>query len=297
MIISAQALADILVLKSKSDDLEFKRSLNLVPSLNQNQNPNQNAEQSSNQNVESIEAKPSSSAPPITPASVQPSGPQVEIIYPFQKELLGIENKLKETPAEVILNELRSKSGPAYLLLIRRAQIIKSNNNNRFEIAKLSIAIAKLPKEKRELVANIARTGKVEQSIDLTGEGTNIANISRFINRCGINCTISENLLMASSDDPANSPSPSKEVPLTLGNKKIWLDGEKKKQMDENLDKIKKLNPLIQLKNAERHVRSFNDAEEKEYVSIQHQYLELLKAQDELVKTFEEEEKVSIEVS
>ncbi len=258
MKISAQNLADLIVQKNKSSDAEFKQSINLAPKSD-----------TSNQGA---------------------STASMEIILPFESELQSIESSLREVPSDTIMSEAKAKSGNSYDLLVRRAKIIKTNNENRYDIAKLLIATSKLSKPNQDLVASTIRSGKIDQAIDLTGE-QNITDLGRYLCRCGINCTTSGSSLVL--PEPEELP---KEISVTLGNKKIWVGSNQSKQIEENMDKIRKLNPLIQMKNAERHVRSFNEVEEKEFVDIQHQYLSLLKEQDEFVKKFEEEDKLTIEV-
>ena len=42
----------------------------------------------------------------------------------------------------------------------------------------------------------------------------------------------------------------------------------------------------VQLRNAERQVLTFDEAQEKDFEALQHEYLNLLKEQDELLRDF-----------
>jgi hypothetical protein len=59
---------------------------------------------------------------------------------------------------------------------------------------------------------------------------------------------------------------------------------------------MQQVNVKIQLKNAERQIRQFGEAEEKEFDELQKKYLELIKQKDEILKNYEEESNLSVKI-
>jgi len=79
-----------------------------------------------------------------------------------------------------------------------------------------------------------------------------------------------------------------------MRSRNVWVSREIKEKLDSNMKRIEEINPEIQLRNAQRHIKVFNEEEEKLFASLQEEYLKLLKEQDELLSDFNEEEKLSV---
>ena len=66
-------------------------------------------------------------------------------------------------------------------------------------------------------------------------------------------------------------------------NECFWVEKGKADEFKTLLDELNSVKRKIQLLNAERHIREFDEKEEEEFKSIQSRYLELLKKRDELL--------------
>lgn len=207
----------------------------------------------------------------------------IEIVYPKQGKIDDIDKQLKEIPADKIKESISSKSGEAYKLLSERASITATNHDNRFEIAKLSIILSQMAEGERDAVRDAVRAGEIVSSLKAGSvDESSRKNLARFMTRCGIACSASE-------DEIAQQEPEEKEVSMTIENKKVWVNKETSEQLESNLKRMEILGSHLQVSNAKRQIMDFSDEEEKKYASIQAEYLELLKKQDELLKEFNAE--------
>lgn len=215
---------------------------------------------------------------------------RVDILIPDEKELKKLAEELKAFSGEQLRDAMKSRSGEAYEVLRERGEIVKRNNSNRFEIAKLSIAAAAIPEDGRKALADAIRSGRVDEALEPGVDEKTAADIAKFMRRCGIRCSPSGTAIECGEENGGL------EVCLEICNKPVWINGNMKGKLEGTLQKIAELNPRIQLKNAERQIKRFNDEEERDFVSLQRNYLELIKERDELLRDFSEEEKRSVRV-
>jgi hypothetical protein len=210
---------------------------------------------------------------------------KVEIILPNEKKLQELGGELSAFSPQQIKEALLAKDGKVYELLQQRGVMVKQNHENRFEIAKLSMALARMPSHDRDIATAIVRSGSLDLSVQLTFTSEAlVGDIARYLRRCGIGCTAAGRTLMADGHAPHG------EVRMEMPNGKVWVSESVKAQLEENLRRINALTAGIQLKNAERQIKNFSEQEEDDFVSLQRQYLDLLKQQDELLKDFNGEE-------
>lgn len=213
----------------------------------------------------------------------------IEIVHPKQSKLDEMNATLGGFSPEDIRKSIAGKSGEPYEVLTERGKIVKENYKKRLEIAKLMVVSSMLNSEEKKAVLEAVRAGVLANDIAISSlEGNALNNLARFLRRCGIECVIEGKQLM-----PGNGQE-GREIMLEMSNKSIWVNDTIKEQLDENLDRIKGVNSKIQLKNAVRYVKKFTDEEEKEFEDLQAEYLTLLKKQDELLKEFNDEEKLSV---
>jgi hypothetical protein len=83
---------------------------------------------------------------------------------------------------------------------------------------------------------------------------------------------------------------------VDVSGNRIWVSNDLKPKFDENVVLMQQVNVKIQLKNAERQIRQFGEAEEKEFDELQKKYLELIKQKDEILKNYEEESNLSVKI-
>lgn len=213
----------------------------------------------------------------------------IRIVFPKQNKLDELGSKLGDFPPERIKEEIQKRSGEIYEILIERGVLIKENFENRLEIAKLFLIIARAGREEREALTNTIAVGVINEP--LTVETLRIEDkqkLVKFLRRCRILCLLSENKLLPTEENEE------KEVYMEVLNRSVWVSQEKKEKLEKNLNRIKEITPDIQLKNAQRHVKIFSEEEEDHFAALQKEYLELLKEQDELLHEYDEEGKLSV---
>ncbi|MDO8553483.1 MAG: hypothetical protein Q7S22_01645 [Candidatus Micrarchaeota archaeon] len=195
------------------------------------------------------------------------------------------ENAINELSAQInafsptdIISAVKTKSGPLYELMGKRAVFVKKNYESRENIGKLLILIAKISKTNPDLSVKILaaiRSGQELTSLDQDSlNPTDKGYLGKLFHRIGI--------LLPDYKDL--------EVSIPLNHRIVWIDKQSSTELILNFDKIKSLSTKIQLRNAERQVQIFDDVKEKEFTDLQHEYLKLLKEQDSLLKLFNEEE-------
>ncbi len=267
MEITARELEKLIELRKRKAELDFKKNIFSVDNKDE---------------LEKIEKS-------IKTLEESAKAAKVRIIFPNQNTIDELNGKLKQTNAEEIKKAITSENGDAYSTLIQKGEIIKKNYMNRLEIAKLSIVISDLDVIEKQAIVDAVQNGKITGTLSVDS----LSEIDRqilvkFLRRCGIECKLSENLLGADDCSEEN------EFSFEIQKKRIWVDKETKEKLENNLKKIEELNAPIQLKNAERHVKVFSEEEETEFNALQHEYLELLKEQDELLKEFDKECEISV---
>jgi hypothetical protein len=212
----------------------------------------------------------------------------IAITYPKQGKLDELGAKLRDFSAEQMKEALSSRSGDAYDLLQERGTIIKENYRNRLEVAKLSLTISMLSGDERKAVSDAIRSGRLGGSIKISSlNGSSLSNMARFLRRCGMPCDAKDGELVPAEGVDA-------EVRLEMQDRHVWVSQDAKEKLDENLGMMKGLTQKIQLINAQRYVKDFNEDEEKEFEELQNEYLRLLKEQDELLREFNAEGKFSV---
>lgn len=216
----------------------------------------------------------------------------MEIVYPNQRKLDELGRELEKVPAPEMKQAIKTRSGPAYKILCERGQIVKSNHENRFEIAKLCMLTNSMSIEERKAILDAVRCGAVAGPIKVESlSSEDRMKLSKFMQRCGMMCAIAADELVPKQAENG------KEIKLEVSNRSVWVDESVKPRLEENMKKISQLNASIQLKNALRQVNHFNDEEEHSFATLQKEFLDLLKQQDELLKDFNEEEKVVLKVN
>ncbi|MBD3209989.1 hypothetical protein GF318_01255 [Candidatus Micrarchaeota archaeon] len=213
----------------------------------------------------------------------------VKVLVPNKDELDRLSERLGSFSPEELRSAVSTRSGEAYEVLAERGEIIKENFKNRLEIAKLSVVTSMLSDEEKGGIEKVVRSGSLKQPIKVsTLEKEAREKLARFMRRCGIECSAKEDEIL-----PGNGGF-LKEIRLEMPDRTVWVSEEAKEQLDEILSKIKDINSKIQLKNAERYVKNFTEEEEKAFEMLQSEYLELLKKKDELLQSFNEEEKLLV---
>ncbi|MFN7991129.1 MAG: hypothetical protein U0R44_03135 [Candidatus Micrarchaeia archaeon] len=269
MEITAREISRLLELNKKRAEFEFKRRV---------------------YGTEDAESKAVSQNASEISSKISAAG--IEIMIPCLKKLDELGKTLDEFPPDSVREAMKVRDGRVYEILRERGFIVKRNFENRLEIAKISILASGLgAKERQELSAAVS-SGALAGPIGLSPLDENAANsLARCLRRCGISCESVSGELRAAEQEGA------REVRLEVSNRQVWISEEGKKLLEENLKKIHAINTVIQLRNAERQIRTFSDEEEAGFAGLQKEYLDLLKQQDEILRQFNDEEKLSLKTS
>lgn len=214
----------------------------------------------------------------------------VALAIPNESRIAQLNDGLSGHSPHEILEAMKQKQGEIYGKLCARGEFSKRNYANRENIAKLSIFISTFQKEVRNAVVSCVRAGSVEGSIMLINvDERGKKKLAAFLARLGILARVEENMLVPSEHAGY-------EVELEMANRKVWVQANVSEQLIGNISNMKQVSSRIQLKNAVRQIKEFSEEEEKEFASMQNQYLSLLKEQDELLREFLDEEKLSREI-
>ncbi|MFH0885458.1 MAG: hypothetical protein V1861_07150 [Candidatus Micrarchaeota archaeon] len=214
----------------------------------------------------------------------------ISLIFPNQTKLDEYAEALDAFPADAIKEGLKIRDGRAYQTLKERGIIVKKNFENRSEIAKLLIIIAGMAKDEREAIESAISAGSIESPVSVASLGEESGKrIARFMRRCGIACVACGTELKVAPDEAVE-----KETRIELPNRWVWVSEGSKALLEENLRKMQHLNARIQLKNAERQIKTFSEEEEGVFATLQMEYLVLLKEQDELLREFNEEDALAV---
>ena len=210
----------------------------------------------------------------------------IHILIPFQDKLDALQRELDSFGPSEIREALKIRDGKVYHALKERGLIIKRNFLNRMEIAKLSLVIGRLAQDEKEQVCKALREGAISGPLSVRSidEGKR-AVMARLLRRCSIPATLKGDAIEGAEAEEA-------EVRVEVSNRSIWIEASLRPKLEENLKRMVQVNSLIQLRNAERQIKSFNEDEESGFSELQRQYLELLKEQDEILRSYNEEEKI-----
>jgi hypothetical protein len=204
------------------------------------------------------------------------------IVVPNEARIKELTDKINEENHDSFVMAIKSKSGPLYELIAERGALIKKNFEMRDEIGKLNIFIHKLDANSRKSVIKAISAGALDISdLSKVKDERSKSRLLKVMQRLGI-----------SGLEPKGE-----ETEVNLGGSKVWVSSQLADDVKKNFDSIQALNAKIQLKNAERQIRSFNEDEEKEFAKIQSEYLALLKSQDTLLKEYKEENSERIVIS
>jgi hypothetical protein len=213
----------------------------------------------------------------------------IRLVFPNQDMLDELASALEEFPPDAIRAGIKVKDGKAYQTLKERGMIVKKNYENRSEIAKLLVIIARMAAEEREAVIRAIASGSFTAPLSVASlDDPARIKLARFLRRCGMACALSGSVLA-----PDSAGAGDREIKIEMPNRSVWVSEAAKDRLEANLKKMQHLNARIQLKNAERQIKVFSDEEEGVFATLQKEYLDLLKEQDEVLKEFNEEESLT----
>ena len=216
----------------------------------------------------------------------------LRVALPKENQLNNFNSELKKFKDSEILEALKLKQGKIYDLLLARGVIIKENFDNKHNIAKINILLSKFPVTIRTKLLEALREGKLSFDVSFDVDEKSRLLLAKLFNRLGVQVFINGKLLSGSSSgQPLDKNVTYTETSIVLGNKCVWVAADMADSLIELNNKIRQISTKIQLRNAERQVKIFNENEEQEFVQLQSEYLSLLKNQDALLEDFYSEER------
>ena len=210
----------------------------------------------------------------------------MRIAIPCEKQIEHFNSELKKYRDSEIFDALKSKKGNIYELLSVRGALLKQNFNNRVNIAKINILLSKFPVVVRTKLLDTLREGELAQDIQIDTDEKTRMLLARLFTRLGIQAFINNGGLSSKAAEQVDI-----EVPVPLGNRCVWVSQRIANNLVELNNKISEISTKIQLRNAEKQVKIFNETEEQEFAQLQGEYLSLLKNQDALLVDFYDEER------
>jgi len=222
----------------------------------------------------------------------------ITFCYIYQERISDLDSKLSTFSLSEQITAIKTKNGPVYELLKERGALLKKNYEERENLAKLLILMSKVKDPDVKYKLNEAlKKGEIKEIIHLKGQNKEFdrelyEKIAAIFNRLGISASISADGEILSSRPPVKG-----EVPFVIANKKVWVSAEAADKLIVNISNIEKLSPHLQWKNAQKQIMELSENEEKEFAELQKKYLALLKEQDEILKSFKEEESLIVKVS
>jgi hypothetical protein len=210
----------------------------------------------------------------------------IDIIIPQAEKLEELQKIIADFSHDDLRQAFKIRDGKVYHFLTERGRIVKRNFENRMEIAKISLIVSKLKGDEKAAMMQAIRNGMLSSPLKVKSiDGKILKTLVLLMTRCGISAEVKE-------DEVKGSEVEIGEVRMEVSHRSIWIEKSLKPKLEENVKKMQEVNSVIQLKNAERQIKIFDNDEEMQFSTLQQQYLDLLKEQDEILKQYNEEEKL-----
>lgn len=205
----------------------------------------------------------------------------IEIFMPFQKRLEELQAKISSYDEEDVAAAMRAKEGELYLMLKEKGAILKRNIEARNEIGKLIIIIQAIYPALRAKISDAVKEGKAPE-IEVAGLAGKEGRIVACLNRMGISCRVKDGKIMPSGEAWG-------EAKVLLNNVHIWIPRENFERFMQNEAEMELVGIKLQVKNAEKQVKAFDEAEMKAFRDLQTKYIDLLKVRKEITDAYEKE--------
>jgi len=205
----------------------------------------------------------------------------VEIFVPFQKRLDELQAKICTHDDEDVAAAMRAKDGELYQMLREKGAILKKNMEARNEIGKIILMVQTAYPALRAKVVEAVKEGKAPEmeAAELAGKAEKIV---ASLNRIGISCRLKEGRI-APSEEPWG------EAKVLLNNAHIWIPRENFDRFVQNETEMELVGIKLQVKNAEKQVKTFDEGEMKVFKDLQARYIDLLKVRKDLTDVYEKE--------
>ena len=197
-----------------------------------------------------------------------------EIVYPHMDRLEELNSQINSFSKAEIFEAMKVKDGPLFELLKERGALLKMVIDRREDISRINIFLMSLPKKDKQNLSKAIRDSSSfkESALDYIKDKDIRRSFGRILSRFGF--AISEEYV------------PFKETQVSLDERTIWVPAEYVEKINKLNEKLLMLSRKMQHKNAERQIRDFDREEEKDYASVQSNYLSAIKERDDILKLF-----------
>ncbi len=189
--------------------------------------------------------------------------------------------KISTHDDEDVAAAMRAKDGELYQMLKEKGAILKKNMEARNEIGKLILMAQTIYPALRAKIVEAVKEGKAPEmdAAELAGKAERIV---ASLNRTGIVCRLKEGKI-APSEEPWN------EAKVLLNNTHIWIPRENFDKFMQNEAEMELVGIKLQVKNAEKQVKTFDENETKVFQDLQTKYIDLLKVRKDIADVYEKE--------
>ncbi len=205
----------------------------------------------------------------------------MEIFVPFQKRLEELQAKISAHDDEDVAAAMRAKEGELYQMLKEKGSILKRNMEARNEIGKLIIMIQTTYPALRAKIVEAVREGRAPE-MEVAELGGKEGRIVSSLNRMGISCRVRDGRIAPSEEAWC-------EAKVLLNNVHIWIPRENFEKFTQNEAEMELVGIKLQVKNAEKQVKTFDEAEMKVFRDLQVKYIDLLKVRKDITEIYEKE--------
>ncbi len=273
--IRTQEVIQLIELNKKKAELDFRYAIL--------------SKKSQNENAHDLEEELRSIQNKITAIQEKCAKEKISMVMPSEEQIERLNEKLKRVADTDILDALQTKNGGIYQLLTERGKVIKNNFEKRTDIAKMLLLLSGFPEEIRPTLYEVLKKGKIDSNIPYTENESKKKLLMKLFWRIGIEAYVNDQGFTNQKTEEKRE----QEVLVQLqNNKHVWVTKPKQTVLCEVEEKLKAISTKIQLKNAERQIKVFDEDEEREFSQIQNEYLRLLKNRDEVLDEFYSEERI-----
>lgn len=275
IIITSDDLAEHAVLSRKRTETSFRRDY-----LLRNGAPENDANVAALETVlKEIEAK-------LAPIEEKLQHVDIITLIPNRGEISNITAEINHNTRADLDNALKSKSGPVYDLMKKRAVMTKANFERREEIAKLTVLANSLPRNSGESLRAVIENSsedevdvsalpaeKQQELVDLLGRISKIAFV--YEGKLSLDKKKVDGLTYLSWRG---------EVLRTLQTgQPVWISKDKAEDWDTTQTVVKQVGDKIIAKTHEKQVRTFSDEEQADFDGLQRTYIDAKERRDTLL--------------
>ncbi|MDE1798122.1 MAG: hypothetical protein KGH63_01815, partial [Candidatus Micrarchaeota archaeon] len=199
-------------------------------------------------------------------------------LVPHRAELLSVAAEINQNSREQLDEALKTKSGPIYELLKKRAAITRGNYERREEIARLVILVNSLPRPDAERLRAVVESGTSDEVPVSTLSPEQQQELVNLLGRIGLVAFVSNGQLTLDKKkvDGLQFLSWAGEVPRPLTPQQTgWVSKDQLPSWDENEKHMAEVGRKIQQLMAQSQAGKLDDAQQKEFDALQTLYLEL----------------------